>query len=95
VSFHVGTIMWGLYFGVFHRDGRLFEIGNVIGHRTTHLEMGSRIVDRQPSNLNWTCVTFSDARAGLPAFKCRDITCQCSSQVSNMYLRGIDSLRSH
>ena len=48
----------GLYFGVFHRDGRLFEIGNVIGHRTTHLEMGSRIVDRQPSNLNWTCVTF-------------------------------------
>jgi hypothetical protein len=58
VSFHVGTIMWGLYFGVFHRDGRLFEIGNVFGHRTTHLEMGSRIVDRQPSNLNWTCVTF-------------------------------------
>ncbi len=78
--------MWGLYFGVFHRDGRLFEIGNVIGHRTTHLEMGSRIVDRQPSNFKLDVREFSDARAGLPAFKCRDITCQCSSQVSNMYL---------
>jgi hypothetical protein len=43
---------------VVHRNGRLFENGNVIGHSTTHLEMGSRMVDRQPSTLNWTYVDY-------------------------------------
>ena len=34
---------------MFHRNGRLFETGNVIGHSTTHLEMGLRMVDRRLS----------------------------------------------
>ncbi len=46
----------GLYCGVFHRNGRLFETGNVIGHSTTHLEMGLRMVDRRLSISNWVSV---------------------------------------
>ena len=46
----------GLIFRLFHWNGRLFEICNVIGHSTTHLEMGLQIVNRRPITSNWMSV---------------------------------------
>ena len=75
-----------------------FRIGNVIGHSTTHLEMGLQIVDRRLSISNWVSVELL-RRPGQSFLLSNVVTllvsCQCSSQGSSMYLWRIDSLHSH